>query len=722
MFDYPKPRRDEAIVDDHFGTEIPDPYRWMEDPDAEETKAFVDAQNTISRPYINGYEHKDKVGKMLTELWDYPKNGVPSKKGNRYFFLKNSGLQNQSVLYMQDSLEDEPQVFFDPNALSEDGTVSMMTSSFSEDGSLWAYGLSKSGSDWFDVHFRTVETGKDFPETLTKVKFSSLTWTHDNKGVFYGYYADHESDEVSGKSTLLQTNQKLCYHRIGTPQSEDVVVAEFPDHPKWRIGYTEMSQCGKYLIMMVQAECRDNLVYIADLSKLEKEEKGIAGKLQLTQVVYQFKHDYYYITNMGSKFVLQTNANAPNYHLVTFDLEADRPQDYLERTEPWPMKTLVPEHEKNVLEWAACVHHDKLVLCYMKDVKNVLDVHSLHDGSLLYNVALDVGSIVGYSGKEKHSELFFAFSSMITPSIIYRLDLQRTNPQPEVFKKTEMKGFDSSKYKLDQVFYESKDGTRVPMFIASRKDAKRDGSAPCLLYGYGGFNISLTPYFSVSQLFFIQHFGYLAIPNIRGGGEYGEKWHNGGRLLNKQNSYDDFQAAAEYLIKEKYTSTPKLAIKGGSNGGLLVGACVNQRPDLYGAGVAAVGVMDMLRFHKFTIGDAWCSDFGNPDEKPHFENIIKISPLHNIRKPETEAGQYPAMLLTTADHDDRVVPSHTLKYVAQLQHVMGSDPNQKNPLLARIETKAGHGGGKPTSKVIEEVVDVFSFLAKALDIQLLQDD
>jgi len=714
-FDYPKPRRDDSIVENHHGTEVADPYRWMEDPDADETKAFVDAQNAISQPYINGHEHKEKITKLLTELWDYPKSGVPSKKGNRYFFFKNSGLQNQSVFYVQDSLDSDPRVFFDPNTLSEDGTVSMTSSSFSEDGTLWAYGLSKSGSDWFDVHFRTVDTGKDFPETLSKVKFSNLTWTHDNKGVFYGWYPEIDESDASGRSTLMQSNQKLCYHRIGTPQSEDILVAEFPDHPKWRIT-TSISQCGKYLIVSTQEDCRDNLIFITDLSKLGEE--GITGKLELTQVVYQLKHDYYYVTNTGSRFVFHTNAGAPNYRLVTFDLESDRPDDYRDRTSPWPMQPLVAEHESNVLEWVNCVHKDKLVLCYMKDVKHVLDVHDLNDGKLLYNVKLDVGSIVGYSGKESHTEIFFAFSSMITPSTIYRLDVSQENPTPEVYKETEIKGFDSSNYKVEQEFYQSKDGTRIPMFIASRKDAKRDGSMPCLLYGYGGFNISLTPYFSVSQLFFIQHYGYLAIPNIRGGGEYGENWHNGGRLMNKQNSYDDFQAAAEFLIKEKYTCTAKLAIKGGSNGGLLVGACVNQRPELFGAGVAAVGVMDMLRFHKFTIGNAWCSDFGNPDQKEHFENIIKFSPLHNIRKPEV-TSQYPAMLLTTADHDDRVVPSHTLKYIAQLQYQLGTDPDQKQPLIARIETKAGHGGGKPTSKVIEEVVDVFCFLAKALDYKFI---
>jgi len=471
---------------------------------------------------------------------------------------------------------------------------------------------------------------------------------------------------------------------------------------------------GKYAVVSTHEECRDNLVYIADLSNGQ-----ISGKLNLTQIVYELKHDYHFLHNVGSRFYFWTNAGAPNYRVVSFDLLADRPADAETRTDPWPMTTLVSEHERNVLEWATVVNEDKLVLCYMKDVKNVMDVHNLSTGAFLYNIPIDVGSVTGFSGQSWDTEMFFTFSSMVVPSTIYRLDLTQEKPQPKVYKETAIQGFSASDYSVEQVFYPSKDGTKIPMFIAYRKDFVKDGTQPCMLYGYGGFNVSLTPYFALSKLFFVQHFGCLAIPNIRGGGEYGENWHNSGRLLNKQNVFDDFVCAAEYLIQEKFSQSEKLCIRGGSNGGLLVGACINQRPDLFGAAEAAVGVLDMLRFHKFTIGHAWCSDFGDPDKEEDFHYIYKYSPLHNIRPPAS-GGSYPAVLLTTADHDDRVVPSHTLKFAAELLHVMGGLDKQKNPLMARVETKAGHGGGKPTAKVIEEIVDVYSFLAKTMNLTFIE--
>lgn len=696
---YPNPRRDASVIEEHFGIKVADPYRWMEDPDSQETKDFVDQQNAVSQPFIESCSEREEIKRELTKLWNYPKYGVPHRQGKKYYFSKNDGIQNQSVMYEQDSLVDDPQVFLDPNSLSDDGTVSLRTTAFSEDGSKFAYGLSKSGSDWFDVHFKNVETGENYPEVLTKVKFSGLTWTHDNKGIFYGYYPEHVTG-ADGRDTASHGNQKFYYHRIGTPQSEDVLCVEFPEHPKWRVN-GEVSDCGQYLLVSCQVDCQDNLLFYADLQALPN---GITGKINLTQIVFKFESDYEYITNTGSKFVIRTNKNAPRYKLICIDL--DNPEE-----KNW--STLIPEHETNILEWAICVDHDKLVVCYMEDVKNILKVHDLNTGKVLYEFPLGVGSIVGVSGKKKHSELFYKFSSMITPGIIYLADMSANTPTPKVFIKTEIEGLDESKCEVKQVFYPSKDGTKIPMFIAHRKDEKLDGDSPCLLYGYGGFNISLTPSFSISQLFFIQHFGVMAIPNIRGGGEYGRTWHDGGRLLNKQNVFDDFVAAAEFLIENKYTRKEKLTIKGGSNGGLLVGACLNQRPDLFGAGVAAVGVMDMLRFHKFTIGHAWCSDFGNPETEEHFKYLLTYSPLHNIRVPEGKV-QYPCVLLTTADHDDRVVPSHSLKFIAELQETLRDVQKQTNPLLIRVETKAGHGGGKPTSKSIEEITDVLCFLVKAL--------
>lgn len=709
-YDYPNPRRDDSVVEEHFEQKVGDPYRWMEDPDSDETKAFVDAQNAVSRPYIRECEEREKISKELTDLWDYPKYGCPHKEGARYFFSKNSGLQNQSVMYKQETLKSDPEVFLDPNALSDDGTISLAVNAFSEDGTIFAYGLSKSGSDWFEVHFKNVETGENYPEVLKKLKFSGLTWTHDNKGIFYSAYHGHGAGDPEGKRsegtdpTGLK-HHKLYYHVVGTEQDKDVVVAEFPDEPKWLL-HGGVSDCGRYLFVFPQKGCHGNLVYFCDL---EKHGGAIEGKLPLTQIVFEFEYDFQYITTTGTRAVFRTDRGAPNYCLLSIDLDSPHYTNWT---------TLIGEHDRNVLEWAACVSKDRLVTCYMVDVKNALKVFDLATGLYQFDFPLDIGSVVGFSGEKKHSELFYKFSSMITPGIIYRVDMSKGDPpKAELFLSTEIKGLDPSQYTVEQVFFPSRDKTMVPMFIASRKDEKRDGSAACLLYGYGGFNISLTPCFSITQLFFVQHFGYLAIPNIRGGGEYGEKWHKGGCLLNKQNGFDDFAAAAEYLVANDYTRAGKLAIKGGSNGGLLVGACANQKPELFGAGVAAVGVMDMLRFHKFTIGHAWCSDYGNPDEKDHFENLSKFSPLHNIRAPANSEVQYPAMLLTTADHDDRVVPSHSLKYIAELQNTMRGVEKQTNPLMIRVDTKSGHGHGKPTSKTIEEITDVYSFLVRSLNLE-----
>ena len=446
-------------------------------------------------------------------------------------------------MYRQDKLEDEPLLFLDPNTLSDDGTVSLATTAFSEDGNIFAYGLSKSGSDWFDIHFKNVDTGKNYPETLTKVKYTGVTWTHDNKGVFYGCYPDHDENGVDGRNTTASGNQKLFYHRVGTPQSEDVLCCEFPDQPKWRID-GEVSDCGRYLLVCPQQDCRDNLVFFADLEGLSD---GIQGKIPLTQIVFKLEYDFMYVTNTGSKFVFRSNKNAPNYRLILIDLANPDEKNWT---------VLVEEHKTNVLEWATCVDQDKLIVCYMEDVKNILQVRDLATGEHLYDLPMDIGSVVGLSGKKTHSELFYKFSSMITPGIIYHVDMTEKPPMPRVFMETKIAGFNKDDFKVEQVFYPSKDGTEIPMFIGSRKDEKKDGTSPCLLYGYGGFNISLTPSFSITQLFFMQHFGYMAIPNIRGGGEYGEKWHNAGRLLNKQNCFDDFQVRFQnHLIIYDFTLT-----------------------------------------------------------------------------------------------------------------------------------------------------------------------
>jgi len=701
---YPQPRRDETVSDDYHGTKVSDPYRWLEDPDSEETKNFVVEQNKISSPFINSCDERETIKKELTELWNYEKYGCPHKEGNKYFFSKNTGLQNQSVIFMQDSLEAEPKVLLDPNSLSEDGTVSLRAASWSHDGSILAYGLSQSGSDWVTIKFKNVETGQDFEEVLEKVKFSGITWTHDNLGVFYGCYPEHSAENVSGTDTASHENQKLYYHRVGTPQSEDVLCVEFLDQPKWMIGCT-VSDCGRYLFVTPSQDCKYNLLYFCDLE--EQAKNGIKEKFSLTEIVTKFEADYDYVTNQGSKVVFHTNKGAEKYRLVLIDLTNPSESAWTD---------LVGESE-DVLEWATGVAGDKLVTCYMHHVKNTMQLRDLNTGNVLHQFELDIGSVTGFSGDIRHKEMFYKFSSQITPGTIYHVDLSGQGaPNVKVMIQTKVHGFDSSQYKVEQVFYPSKDGTKIPMFITMRKDFVPDSTTPCLLYGYGGFSISLTPYFSTVHTFFVQHFGIMAIANMRGGGEYGESWQNGGRKENLQNCLTDFQYAAEWLVSNKYTNKDKLTIYGGSHGGMLVGACANQRPDLYGAAVSAVGVMDMLRFHKFTVGYAWVSNYGCSDVAEEFPNLLSISPLHNIKE-DSDGPQYPAILLLTADHDDRVVPSHSLKYIATLQQTCGSSSKQTNPLMIRVDCKSGHGAGKPTSKSIEEYTDIFCFLVRTLGLQ-----
>jgi len=696
---YPEARRDESVVDDFHGTKVVDPYRWLEDPYSEETKQYVNAENEISQSFLAKSDKWKSINEKLTKIWNYPKFTVPQRKGKYYFSSRNTGLQNQNVLYKQSSLTDEPTVFLDPNTFSDDGTVSMGGRAFSDDGNILAYTLSESGSDWVKIKFRNVESGEDYSDLLERVKFTSLAWTHDNKGLFYNRY-DQDGD---GSETDSNKNQKLYYHRIGEPQERDVLVVEFLDNPAWLISAT-VSSCGKYLIVS-PLNGSQNLVQFANL----KENGPINGKITLIPIVTKFEAGYGYITNIGPKAVFKTNKNAPNYRLIVIDFN-----NFAE--ENW--KTLIDEDPKDVLNWAQVVDNDKMVISYFHDVKSTLQVHSLETGKWIRNFPLEIGQIVAFSGSKEYSEIFYQLESFLTPGIIYKYDFAKSDTKPIVFRELELnlEGFDKNDFKVEQVFFPSRDGTKIPMFIVQKKTESK-APKPCLVYGYGGFNISLLPSFSVSFLFFIYALnGILAIPNLRGGGEYGAKWHDAGRLLNKQNVFDDFQAAASYLVENKYTEKNKIAIKGGSNGGLLVGACINQRPDLFSAAVAQVGVMDMLRFHKFTIGHSWISDFGNPDEKIHFENIYKYSPLHNIHTPNRTENQYPSTLITTADHDDRVSLLHSLKHTAALQNAVRNNQFQKNPILLRVYSNAGHGAGKPTAKKIEEETDIYTFLCQALQI------
>ncbi|BFZ11325.1 hypothetical protein BsWGS_14364 [Bradybaena similaris] len=703
-FNYPVVRRDESVKEVYHGQEISDPYRWLEDPDSEETKAFVEAQNQVSKPFIDACPVKDKIQKRITEVWDYPKYGCPKKHGEHYYYFHNSGLQNQSVLYIQDLLHSEPRVFLDPNSLSEDGTVSLRGSAFTEDGSLFAYGLSASGSDWITIKFKNAPSGQDLPDALEQVKFSSMSWMHDNTGFFYNRYPKLEG-KADGTETTSSLHHKLYYHKLGTSQDEDVLVAEAPEHPRWMIG-AEVSDCGRYLLLTPREGCDPvNRLYYIDLESLPD---GIKGVLPVVKLVDNFDAEYQYVTNEGTLFTFKTNLNAPHYKLINIDLSKPEPEHRV---------TLVEEDAEAILEWATCVNGNRLILGYLRDVKNELYVHDLASGARQFQFQLDVGTITGFSGKKKGTEMFYLFSSFLTPGIIYHCDMSTTDYKPTVFREISVKNFDASQFVIEQVFYKSKDGTKVPMFIVHRKGLELNGNNPVLLYGYGGFSISVSPSFSPARVVFLQNLGgVFALANIRGGGEYGETWHKAGSLGNKQNCFDDFQSAAEYLIAHGYTNNKKIVINGGSNGGLLVGASLNQRPDLFAAGIAQVGVLDMLRFHKFTIGHAWMSEYGSSDDPEQFKWLISYSPLHTIKEPEGK-NQYPALLLLTGDHDDRVSPLHSLKFIAEVQHKLGGLEKQTNPLIIVVDTKSGHGLGKPTAKVIEEISYVYSFIYQTIGLE-----
>ena len=678
-FNYPKAETVEQ-VDNYHGVEVNDPYRWLENPDSPETQAWVEAQNEVTFGFLEQISERETIRKRLTELWDYEKYGIPIKKGERYFYFKNDGLQNQSVLYTLEDLNDEPKVLLDPNQFSEDGTIALSGIAISDNGQFVAYGISKSGSDWQEWQIKNVETGEDFSDHLQWIKFSGATWTKDNEGFFYSRY-----DAPPEGKQLEEANyyQKLYYHRLGTEQTEDILIYERPDQKEWMFD-ADVTEDGRYLIISVsQGTDPKNLVFYQDL----EDENAI-----IKELISDFIGSFSFVEHEGSLFWFRTDYNAPKGRLIGIDINQPEAENWQE---------IVPENEKT-LEGIS-VLNNQFILDYLQDARSKLQIHSL-DGNYIKDIALPaIGSVGGFNGKREDTETFYAFTSFTTPTTIYRYNLE--TGESTLFRQPTV-SFNPENYETRQVFYRSQDGTQVPMFITHKKGLFLDGNNPTLLYAYGGFNISLTPSFSVSRLVWMEMGGIYAVPNLRGGGEYGEEWHQAGTKLNKQNVFDDFISAAEWLIENRYTSSEKLAISGGSNGGLLVGACMTQRPDLFGAALPAVGVMDMLRFHKFTIGWAWCSDYGSPDNPEEFEALSAYSPLHNL-KAETV---YPSTLITTADHDDRVVPAHSFKFAAALQAAHGGD----NPVLIRIETKAGHGAGKPTSKRIEEVTDQLGFLTAVL--------
>ena len=677
---YPATRQDD-VVDVYHGTKVPDPYRWLEDDNSDETKAWVKAQNEVTFGYLKTLPKREAIRDRLKELWNYERFGLPFRKGERWFYTRNSGLQNQSVLYWTDSLKGEPKVLLDPNTLSKDGTVSLTITSLSDDGQWLAYGTSSGGSDWNEIRIRHVETGEELPEVLQWIKFSSASWAADGSGFFYGRYPKPED----GKSmTEKNKNKKIYFHKLRTPQEQDSVIYWNPAEPDWGY-YAGVTDDGKYLAIGISVGTDPrNRFYFLDLSKPGSE---------VVKLHDDFDADYNFIDNVGTTFYFLTNQNAPKYRVIAVDITKPQRANWRE---------IVPQTEQK-LESVSCVGNQ--FFCeYLQDARSVVKAHDL-EGKLVREVALPgIGSVGGFGGERTDMETFYSFSSYIVPGAIYRYDV--ASGESSIYRQPKL-DFDSDVYETKQVFTASKDGTQVPMFITHRKGLKLDGSNPCLLYGYGGFDISLTPGFSVGRAVWMEQGGVFVVANLRGGGEYGQAWHEAGTNLRKQNVFDDFIACAERLIKDGYTSSPKLAIQGGSNGGLLVGACMAQRPELFGACLPAVGVMDMLRFHKFTIGWAWTSDYGSSENRDEFQALIQYSPLHTL-KPGT---RYPATMVTTADHDDRVVPAHSFKFAARLQECQAKDGP---PVLIRIETSAGHGAGTALNKVIDETADEWAFLLKAL--------
>ena len=681
---YPETRRVD-VVDDYFGTKVPDPYRWLEDDNSPETAAWVKAQNEVTHAFLSTIPERDRIRARLTELWNYERYGIPSREGSHYIYTRNDGLQNQPVLYRAGSLDGKPEVLLDPNALSDDGTVALTDAEFTDDGTLMAYALSQAGSDWREWRVREVATGKDRADLIKWSKFSDVAWLKDGSGFYYGRFdAPKPGEELQG----VNRYHKIFFHKLGTPQEEDVLVYERQDQPDWGFN-PEVTEDGRFLLIY-QSEGTENKfrIFVKDLTQPDAPIRPFLDR---------FDAYYNVIGNDGDTFYVTTDRDAPRGRLVAISL--DRP-------EPEAWKTLVPEGPGRDVIDSAHMLGDRFVLTWMVDASHRLRVYGL-DGRFEREIALPTLGSVQFSSRRRDREGFYAFTSFTYPTTIFRYDPE--TGQSTVFRRPSVR-FSPEDYETTQVFYPSKDGTKIPMFITARKGFVKNGQTPTLLYGYGGFNVSLTPSFSVANLAWLEMGGIYAVPNLRGGGEYGKAWHDAGRLANKQNVFDDFIAAAEYLLREKYTSTPKLAISGASNGGLLVGACMTQRPDLFGAAVPIVGVLDMLRFHRFTIGWAWKSDYGSSETKEGFEILYKYSPLHNL-KPGTA---YPATLIVTADHDDRVVPAHSFKFAAALQAAHAGTA----PVLIRIDTRAGHGAGKPTSKQIEERADVLGFLVKVLGMTL----
>jgi prolyl oligopeptidase len=685
---YPIARKTDQS-DNYFGTSVADPYRWLEDTDSPETRKWIEAENALTFEYLASIPERPSIKEQLTRLWDYPKYVVPTKRGKDYFFTENSGLQNQAVLYVQHGLKGQRKVVLDPNTLSADGTVALTVWDATENGKLLAYAVAAAGSDWEEIRVRDVEKGVDLSDTLKWVKFSNIAWTKDHKGFFYSRY-----EQPKGENALLakNTGQKLYYHRVGQPQSKDELVLERPDHPQWNITAT-VSDDGEYVVIYIADGTNpNNRIYFIDV--------GNPGKPKIDNPMVKLIDDEQaenrVIDNAGDIFFLQTTQDAPLGRVVAVDINKPARKYW---------RPLIPEGSDKMEDVELIGGH--FVVSTLKDAHSVLQLYGLR-GNLLTSIKLPgIGTIAAISGKPNEWEMFYSYVSYLQPASVYRYDIEKRVQTPFLVAKLPV---DSAGYETNQIFATGKDGTKIPVFVTAKKGLTLDGSHPTILYAYGGFDINMTPAFSPSMLQWVTMGGVYAVAVIRGGGEYGRAWHEAGMLAKKQNVFDDFITAAEYLISQKYTSSKKLAIRGGSNGGLLVGAVEVQRPDLAAVALPAVGVMDMLRYQKFTIGGGWAPEYGTSDDSTQFKTLLAYSPLHNIKP----GVSYPATFITTADHDDRVVPGHSFKFAAALQAAQAGPA----PILIRIDTKAGHGGGKPTSKQIDLATDELAFAAKNLGMSL----
>ena len=683
--EYPKTDRDETVVDDYFGTKVADPYRWLENDTSAATMAWVEAERALTDEYLTHIPLRAKLKDRLTQIADYEKYGVPSKRFGKYFYSKNDGLQNQSVYYMQDADGGEPEVLLDPNKLSDDGTVSLGGMSLSHDGKYLAYTIQRSGSDWIEIYVKDVETKELLPDHIEWAKFSGANWYKD--GFFYAAY---DKPEAGKEFSNVNENHKIYYHKLGDPQEKDQLFYENPAQPRYFHGVS-VDEDERYMFLYESGQGAGHTLWMRDMN----DPKG-----EFVQIAFDMDYQYDPIDIIDGKMYIMTNYGAPKGQVCVVDV------DDLNKASIENWQILIPENE-NVMVGAQ-MGAGKMIVTYDQDASNHAFVYEL-DGTLKHEIQFPTFGSTGIVSRYEEPEIFYAFTSFTFPTTIYKYDIESNTS--EVFRAPNV-DFNPEDYVTEQVFFASKDGTRVPMFLTYKKGLKKDGKNPTLLYGYGGFNITLNPSFSVMRIPFLEMGGVYAMANLRGGNEYGEEWHIAGTKLQKQNVFDDFIAAAEYLIDNKYTSPDYLAVNGGSNGGLLVGAVVNQRPELFRVAVPQVGVMDMLRYHLFTIGWNWASDYGtSEDSEEMFKALYAYSPLHNIKSGADV--HYPAIMVTTADHDDRVVPAHSFKYAAALQYAQTGD----EPKIIRIDSKAGHGGGKPMAKVIEEQSDIYAFILYNMGIE-----